>query len=99
MLKHAPIYVWVLRVGKEYFYESGSGSSRSVLRAFLSEVECLDYKITDLKMPDLVADVVELGELWENLDKLHFGSVDKYNANLLLEVDGEILWNPEVELH
>lgn len=101
MLKFAPIYVYLLRVGSRYYYEQGVRGGVSTLRAYLTEVECLDYRNEGdaAELTALTVDAVELGELWDELEKIHDHSVDQYQSSLRLEVDGEVLWDADARLH
>lgn len=101
MLSHAPIYVYVLRVGSRYYFEQGSKNpgDKSILRAFLSEEECLQYKDDSPSTPGLQVDAVELGVLWDSLPQIAGYSAVEYGAGLVLEVDGEVLWDPAATLH
>jgi hypothetical protein len=100
-MEYAPIYVYVLRVGQRYYFEQGSKSpgDKSVLRAFLSEEECLQYRDNEVSGSALSVDAIELGVLWDDLPQIAGYSAVEYGAGLVLEVDGDVLWDPSATLH
>lgn len=110
-LTSTPGSVYVLRVGRKFYFEPGGAGGVSVLRVFLTRQACRNYKakIEPFLGSALYVDAVALTLIWDDLDRMHRDSMKYFSAPLRLVIshldmdeepqDYDVLWDATVTLH
>jgi hypothetical protein len=110
-LSHAPLVVYVLRVGRKDYFEPGDAGGHSTLRLFLTAEACVRYKRTVEPFLGSALEVASylLEEAWREFTELDRVSQLHFNERLRVVVahvgadnvvqDFDVLWDATATQH